>query len=112
MTEELKWVQLTKSHHWAGTFFKAEQSTWHKSSKDGQKRENILAQTEELQEHVQDAAKARIELTESIDEWLAISSEAKCNMEAKKLQEADLRQCFRKRCGCMGSHRKEDGIFE
>ena len=112
MTEEMKWVQMTKSHHWAGTFIKAKQATWHKSVKESQKREDILAQTEWLEEHVQDAAKARIELTESIDEWLAISSEAKVVMEAKKLQEADLRQCFRKRCGCMGSHRKEDGILE
>ena len=101
----MKWVEMTRTHNEAGTFIKAEQSTWHKSSEECQKREDILAQTEELQEHVQDAAKARIELTEGFDEWLAISSEAKVVMEAKKLQEADLRHCFERDAAAWGRGR-------
>ena len=90
----MKWVEMTRTHNEAGTFIRAKQATWHKSVKESQKREDIFTQTEWLKEHVQDAAKARIELTESFDEWLAIISEAKVVMEAKKLQEADLRHCF------------------
>ena len=61
--------------------------------------------TEELQKDVREATKARVEVTESFKAWPAIRSEPEVIMEAKKLQEKDLWQCFKKRCTmCLSSY--------
>ena len=51
---------------------------------------------EDLKEHVGEATKASVELKERFRQWLAVFGEVEVVMEARRLQEKDLRQCFRR----------------
>ena len=51
--------------------------------------------SEDLKEHIGEAMKAREELEETFKPWLAVNTEADVILEAKRIQEEDLRRGVR-----------------
>ena len=71
--------------------------------------EDIPTQTEEVTELVPDAAKAWIEFTKKIKEWM---QSGWFSWRRKKLQEYNLKLCFKRAMTTWELIEKEDGILE
>ena len=59
------------------------------------RKKDVLAMSDDFKEHVEEALKRREELKDILKEWLTICDEAEVIMEAKRVQDEELKSSFR-----------------
>ena len=58
--------------------------------------EDLQARSEDLKTYISEAVMTTEELKDSFEQWLAVNTEADVILDAKRVQEGDLRRSFRK----------------